>query len=127
MEATAEVVHRSLSLGLLPDDAVHFKPNELAFGVVVEAAAPVLPLRAEHSERLHGNSRVFERPPGAASAMIERGRSKGQRVAILFGSPQARPRGEYVAQIFRESFVDPEQVPDHRVLIMLRRESRGPA
>src|SRR5579864_7015708 len=90
MKAPAEIVERTPAAALLANDGVYLQPDEVAFGVVVEPAPPVLPLRTEHPERLHGHGGVFERAPGAALTVVEHSRGHRQFFPVLLGCPQAR-------------------------------------
>src|SRR5438270_14090606 len=70
MKAPAEIVKRTPAAALLANDGVNLQPDEVAFGVVVEPAPPVLPLRTEHPERLYGHGSVFEWAAVAACTVI---------------------------------------------------------
>ena len=72
VEGVDEVVERLLAAGLLADERVGLEPDQLALGVVVDAAAPVRPLRPPEVEQLRRHRRVHERPPGAARLVIHR-------------------------------------------------------
>ena len=50
-----------------------------------------------------------------------------QAFLILLLRPKPDPPGEYVAQIVRQTFVDPEQVASHRLLIVTSGEAGGAA
>src|SRR5579864_4837333 len=88
MKAPAEIVKRMPAAALLANDGINLQPDEIAFGVVVEPASPVLPLRTEHPERLRGHGGVFERAPGAARTVIEHSRGHRQFFPVLLWAPQ---------------------------------------
>src|SRR5205823_4780525 len=110
-------------MSLLPDKGIHLQPDQLAFRVVVQTAAPTLPSRSHQPQRLHGAGSIFERTPSASSTVVKHGRSLGQRLAILFRRPELRSRCEHVAEVFGKPFVDPEQITDHWLLVIRRRQA----
>src|SRR5437867_11851975 len=114
-------------MSLLPDKGIHLQPDQLAFRVVVQTAAPTLPSWSHQPQRLHGAGSIFEWTPSAPSTVVKHGRSLGQRLAILFRRPELRPRCEHVAEVFGKPFVDPEQITDHWLLVIPRRQAGWPA
>src|SRR5438876_2785653 len=110
-------------MSLLPDKGIHLQPYQLTFRVVVQTAAPTLPSWSHQPQRLHGAGGIFERTPSASSTVVKHGRSFGQGFAILFRRPELRSRCEHVAEVFCKPFVDPEQITDHWLLVIRRRQA----
>src|SRR5438445_1555678 len=110
-------------MSLLPDKGIHLQPDQLTFRVVVQTAAPTLPSLSHQPQRLHGAGGIFEWTPSASSTVVKHGGSFGQRLAILCRRPELRWRGGHVAEVFGKTFVDPEQVSNHRLLIIRRRQA----
>src|SRR5438105_2909463 len=59
--------------------------------------------------------------------MVEIGGDSGEVFTELIGTPQAAARSQNVAQVFRQTFVNPEQVGLHGLLIVGCSEASGPA
>src|SRR5882762_11544599 len=127
METPAEVIQRALAVALLANRAVNFQPDQFALRIVVEAAPPTLPVGAQHAQSLDGDRGVFERTPRASSTMIEHGRGSSQGLSILLRRPKPRAGCEHVAQILGEAFVNPQEVANHRLLVVARHQASGPA
>ena len=108
---------------LLPDGRVHLQPNQFPFRIVVEAAPPALPLRTLQPQNLYRPRRILEWPPCASSAMVEHRRSFRQGFAILFRCPQPGARRQNVSEILGQALIHPEQIANHRILIIARRQS----
>ena len=70
---------------------------------------------------------VLQVAPFAARKMIESGGSQGEIFAVLVGGEQSAAGGEYEAQIFGQSLVDPEQIVLHDLLVVGRGEVGGAA
>ena len=127
VEAAAEIVERALAVSALADGGIHFEPDQFAFGIVIEAAAPARPLPPRHAQNLHRAGGVFEGAPVASGAVVEFGGGASQSFAILLGRPQSAAGRKQGAKIFREAFVHPQQIADHGFLIVGRGEARGTA
>ena len=67
VEEVAEIVERLLAVRPVVDDRRDLEPDEIAFVVVVGAAAPIQPAATPAAHRL-ANRRVEERTPRAARA-----------------------------------------------------------
>src|SRR5579872_1458243 len=124
MEKTAEIVERLLPLTLLPDDRIDLQPDQLSLGIVIEAAPPALPVRPLQPQNLHRTGCIFERTPSAAGAIVEHGRCISQPFAILVWRRQPRPRRQNIAQILGQTFINPEQIAEHWILIISRDQAR---
>ena len=123
----AEVVEGFRALAQGPDGNVGIEPDEGAFGVVVDAAAQVGVVGAGAVEDLRGDGGVFEGTPGAAGFAVEFGGFGGQFVEEVGGGAQAAAGGEDFAQILGETFVDPEQIALHGLVVVGGGESGGAA
>src|SRR6059036_1626677 len=55
--------------------------------------------------------------------MVQTGRGHCEELPIRFGRNQTAPRGQYPAEVFRESFVNPEQIAFHRLFVITRGET----
>jgi hypothetical protein len=115
----------------LPDQDIGVQPDQRALGVVVHGAAIVRVVAPRFVEDLRGHGRVFERSPGAAELGVERGGLDGQRFAEVLRALEAAPRRQNLAQVIRQTFVDPQQAALHgRVVAAIgaaRGEPHGPA
>ncbi len=126
-ELAAEIVERVPAIAFAADDGVRLQPDEHALGIVIEAAAERSPLARSVAERLDGDGGVGERTPFASGFVVEAGGGVGEAVAELLGSPQAAARGEHVAEITGQTFVNPQQFALHRLLVIRRGKARGAA
>src|SRR3984957_15181187 len=58
--------------------------------------------------------------------MVEVGRDQSETFPELFRCPKSAALRKDVAQIFRQPFVHPKQIADHRLLVVGSREPGGP-
>ena len=127
MEFRDKVVERLLAVGHLADRGVDVEPDELALVVVVHVESPVVPSSAGGVEDLRGGGGVLDVAPGAAGAVVILGGDGGEPLLILLGGPDAAARGEHVAEVLGQAFIDPEQIALHRLLVVAGGEARGTA
>ena len=123
----AEIVHGFGAVGLVANDGIDPEPVEYVFVVVVDGAAPGLPLarRALHGGNAVGG--VLQVAPGAAGRVIEPGGDIGHIVAELLGRAQAAARAENIAEIGSEAFIDPKEIILHGLLVVGSGEVGGTA
>ena len=62
----------------------------------------------------------------AAGTVVEAGGAQGKELSVGFRRNQAASRGQHPAEIFRETFVNPQQIAFHRLLEIVRRQAFGP-
>ena len=53
VESFAKIIERALIIGELADRGVDFEPDQLAFGIVVQAPPPILPSTRSKAQKLH--------------------------------------------------------------------------
>src|SRR5215470_9940098 len=123
----AEIIQRFLAVGLATDRGIHVQPDEKAFRIVVGGAAPGGPFRLRSKENLNGSGGVLKRSPDASGAMVEHRSGVGSVFTPLLGRAQAGSGREDVSQIIGETFVDPQQIAFHWLLVVGRCQSRGAA
>ena len=81
-EGSEEVIEALLAVGLLADGLVDLEPEEVAFAIVVDVAAPVVVGASGVVEDLRGGGGVLEVAPGAAgTSIVEVGSYGGEAVA----------------------------------------------
>ena len=85
VECVTEIVHRTLTLGCLPDDGIRLQPDERAFRAEIDAAARLLPLVRRGVERGGGSRSVLEVAPGAAVPVIHLRGDRRQPIVAPFG------------------------------------------
>jgi len=127
MEDVAEIVHRLLSLGLLPDNRVRFQPDQKAFRIVIHATTPAFELRQRAVKKLRCIGGILQGTPSASRRVVQRGGGLCGFIQELLFGPQACARGKNVSQILGETFVHPEQIAFHWYLIIGRCQPLWPA
>src|SRR5215467_6610799 len=125
VEKVAEIVDRFLALALLTNNDIDPQPVERAFIVEIGTTAPRVPLLRREIKLGSGVGGVLQVAPGSARNAIERGCGEREVVAILVGGKQAAARCEHPAEIIGQSFIDPEQISLHGLLIVGRGEVSG--
>src|SRR5215472_3135778 len=123
----AEIIQRFLAAGLAANRGIHVQPDEEAFRIVIGGAAPIGPFGLRSKKTLDGGCSVLKRTPGASGAMVEHRSGVGSVFTPLLWRAQACSASEDVSQIIGETFVDPQQIAFHRLLIVGRCQSRGTA
>src|SRR4029077_1844387 len=125
IKEAAKIVQRLLAIALLPQNRIHFKPDQIALRIVVGGAAPVGPFRRSGKKRLDTNGGILQRTPRPSGAMIEHGGGVSQVLTELVWRTQAGARGKKIAEIICQPLVDPKQVAVHWLLVIRRGQPRG--
>src|SRR5258706_11611366 len=89
METAAEVIERPLAFALAADDHVRLEPDEISFGIEVDAPAQVFPIAARLVKELSSHSSVGQGPPAASGSAVEGGRVHREGLAVLLPGQQA--------------------------------------
>src|SRR5207237_8959023 len=99
---------------------VDIQPDEQRLVVVIEASAIGSLFAGRRTDRLHVNTGISERTPVATWTIVILIRSNPRRVfAILLRGADAASRAEdEVAEVAGHAFVNPEELADHRLLII---------
>ena len=127
VEGAAKVIDGFSSLTLLADDRVGFKPDQQTLIIKVDAPAQRLPVGSRGIQQLRGHGGIGQRAPFPTRAIIESGRVEGQSLPVLRRRDEAAAGGQHPTQIFRQSFVHPQQIPFHRLLVVRRGQALRPA
>src|SRR6202044_878866 len=113
-----EIVDGFLAVAFAIDNGDNFEPDQVAFVVIVRAAAPIEPASPE-SETGLSDGGVEQRAPSPSGATgAERCRNAGEIFVVLLGGPQAAARCKHGAEIIRKTFVNPEQIGLHRHFVI---------
>src|ERR1700723_543059 len=105
VEFLAEIINRFLAARLAMNNGGYFKPKQIAFVVVIGAAAPVHPTaspEASSSATGHRSGGIEQWAPDTAGAAgAEHGRDAGQVLVVLLWSPQAAACREHGPKVIR--------------------------
>src|SRR5271170_911929 len=127
VERAAEIVERFLAAGLFADDGVGFEPDERAFVIVIDAAAPRRTFGRSAVQDLRGNGGVLQVAPGAAGAIVQRGGGGGERLPKQIERRDSGASGENQSVILRQALVNPEKIALHWRLVIGRGETNWAA
>jgi len=108
-----------------PGSACPLQPDQRALVVVIHAAPQEFSRRSSSIQSLRGYRRIFQIAPRSAWPVIQIRRRRSQILAQSFGLPAAASRRQNHAVVLRQSFINPQQLSPHWLLIIRRRKPAG--
>src|SRR5260370_40243550 len=86
--------------------------------IEIHATTPRTPGSRREIKLRRGIGCVLKIAPGPAWHVVQLSRGNGQIVPRLVGGQQTAAGGQHLAQVLRKTFVDPEQIVLHRLLVV---------
>ena len=123
----AEIVERTHAAAQFANLRVRVEPDQPAFIIKVDTAAQRIPFSGRAVKNLGRDRGVDQRTPQTPGLVIEICGDLSKVPAILLRRPQTAASRKQIAEILRQPFINPEQLTLHRLLVIRRRQSCGPA
>src|SRR6267143_553793 len=118
VEEPAKIIKRFLAFALLSNDRVHPKPVQIVFVIEVHTTPPRTPGSRRGIKLRCGSGCVLKFAPVPAGHVVQLSRGNGQIIPRLVGRQQTAAGGQHLAQVLCKTFVDPEQIVLHRLLVV---------
>jgi len=127
VEEPAKIIKRFFAFAVLSNDHVHPKPVQIVFVIEVHTTPPGTPGSRREIQLRRGVGCVLKIAPGPSWHVVQLSRGNGQIIPRLVGASANAAGGQHPRQVLRKTFVDPEQIVLHRLLVVrcgeLRRTS----